>query len=137
MPKSKSSSQSGSKPKKTKKSKEPSDEVDPEDFAQISLDEETKEKKTRGRPKKVVELRDESPDEDEEEIYHICGECQKEFTCADGKFGKSGKFKCSCIKEKDGSDVYFFCSEECREGASGDEDAPGGEDEEDQGYVTV
>lgn len=48
-----------------------------------------------------------------EEVAHPCACCQEEFPCNDPTFSKTGKFKCSCLSEKEGNKRYYFCSERC------------------------
>ena len=100
MPRAKASA---SKPKKAKKPKKPLDESDQEDDRESDHEEQ---KQTPRRKK--VELKPEPQSEEEDEVYHVCGTCGTEFDCKDGVFSKSGKFKCSCPKEKDGGDIFFF-----------------------------
>lgn len=121
------------KPKKSKKSKE-----DMAALEEINREMEATHLSSKPSKKRVVEFEPEEPitDEEGEEIVHICGECQEEFLCADGKFSKDGKrFKCSCPREKDGSDVYYFCSENCLQGP--DETAQSQDGAESPGYEDV
>lgn len=87
------------------------------------------------KPKKTkkIELCPEA--EDEEQIVHYCGDCGKDFECKDGIFNKQGKFRCSCFKEKDHGEIFFFCSEECLQGDRDNDDEE--KEQDDDGYFSV
>lgn len=76
-----------------------------------------------------------SPDsgDEEEQIVHLCGACGDEIECQDGQFSNNGRrFKCSCPKEKDGKETYYFCNEECLQGDNEQEDEGNEEDDWDE-----